>query len=77
MQFTHVLQNELTRKIRVSTIHAWGVNTWNDTADAAILVPENIADTLEFIISKDLPFLVELIELGHEAHGSHSPWSPM
>lgn len=79
MQFAHVLRNELAGKIRVSTIHAWGVNTWNDTADAAILIPENIADTLEFIISKDRPFLVESIELGHEAHwnGAHAPWSPM
>jgi len=77
MQFAHVLRNELAGKIRISTIHAWGVNTWNDTADAAILVPENKADTLEFIISKDRPFLVEAIELEHEAHGSHAPWSPM
>jgi len=77
MQFAHVLRNELAGKIRVSTIRAWGVNTWKDTEDAAILIPENIADTLEFIISKYRPFLVESIELGHEAHGSHAPWSPI
>ncbi|MBC8487852.1 MAG: SDR family oxidoreductase [Bacteroidetes bacterium] len=27
MQFAHVLRNELAGKIRVSTIHSWGVNT--------------------------------------------------
>ncbi|MEZ5009215.1 MAG: SDR family oxidoreductase [Chitinophagales bacterium] len=78
MQFAHALRNELAGKIRVSTIHAWGVNTWNDTADAAILKPENIADTVEFIISQKRPFLVESIELGHENHwnGASAPWSP-
>ena len=78
MQFAHVLRNELAGKIRVSTIHSWGVNTWNDDGSAAILVPENIADVLEFILSKDRPFLVESIELGHENHwnGASAPWSP-
>jgi len=79
MQFAHVLRNELAGKVRVSTIHSWGVNTWNDDGSAAILVPENIADVLEFILSKDRPFLVESIELGHEDHwnGASAPWSPV
>ena len=78
MQFAHVLRNELSGKIRVSTIHSWGVNTWDDDEDAAILVPENIAETLEFIITRERPFLVESIELGHENHwnGANAPWSP-
>ncbi len=78
MQFAHVLRNELAGKIRVSTIHSWGVNTWNDTEGAEILTPENIAETLEFIISRKRPFLVESIDLGHEAHwnGAVAPWSP-
>jgi len=78
MQFAHVLRNELAGKIRVSTIHSWGVNTWNDVEGAAILVPEDIAETLEFIISRKRPFLVESIELGHENHwnGASAPWSP-
>ncbi|MBN1253540.1 MAG: SDR family oxidoreductase [Bacteroidales bacterium] len=78
MQFAHVLRNELAGKIRVSTIHSWGVNTWNDDENAAILVPENIAETLEFIISRERPFLVESIELGHENHwnGARALWSP-
>ncbi len=79
MQFAHVLRNELAGKIRVSTIHSWGVNTWDDDENAAILVPENIAETLDFIISRERPFLVESIELGHEAHwnGASAPWSPV
>ena len=78
MQFAHVLRNELAGKIRVSTIHSWGVNTWNDTEGAEILSPENIAETLEFIISRKRPFLVESIDLGHESHwnGAVAPWSP-
>lgn len=78
MQFAHVLRNEFAGKIRVSTIHSWGVNTWNDDGSAAILVPENIAETLEFMLSRERPFLVESIELGHENHwnGASAPWSP-
>jgi len=78
MQFAHVLRNELAGKIRVSTIHSWGVNTWDDQEGAEILTPENIAETLEYIISRKRPFLVESIELGHESHwhGASAPWSP-
>jgi NADP-dependent 3-hydroxy acid dehydrogenase YdfG len=78
MQFAHALRNELAGRIRVSTIHSWGVNTWNDTEDAPILVPENIAETVEFIITRKRPFLIESIELGHENHwnGAQAPWSP-
>jgi NADP-dependent 3-hydroxy acid dehydrogenase YdfG len=78
MQFAHVLRNELAGKVRVSTIHSWGVNTWNDEADAAILKPEHVAETLQFILSRERPFLVESIELGHESHwnGALAPWSP-
>ena len=79
MQFAHVLRNELAGKIRVSTIHSWGVNTWNDKENAPILTSKNIAETLEFIISRERPFLVESIELGHENHwnGASAPWSPV
>lgn len=78
MQFAHVLRNELAGKIRVSTVHSWGVNTWNDTENAPILEPENIAETIEYIISRERPFLIESIELGHENHwnGADAPWSP-
>ncbi len=78
MQFAHALRNELAGKVRVSTIHSWGVNTWNDTEGAEILTPKDIAETLEFIISRKRPFLIESIELGHENHwnGAKAPWSP-
>lgn len=58
MEFAHVLQNELAGEIRISTIHSWGVNTWNDTEDVPILIPNNIAEALEFIISRDRPLLL-------------------
>lgn len=78
MQFAHVLRNELAGKIRVSTIHSWGVNTWNDTDNNPILKPEDIAEAVEFIITRKRPFLVESMELGHETHwnGASAPWSP-
>lgn len=78
MQFAHVLRNELAGKIRVSTIHSWGVNTWDDPEGSPILVPENIAETLEFIISRDRPFVVESVDLSHEIQwkGTSAPWSP-
>ena len=78
MQFAHALRYELAGKVRVSTIHSWGVNTWNDTENAAILTPENIAETVAFILNRKRPFLVESIELGHENHwnGASAPWSP-
>ena len=78
MQFAHVLRNELAGKIRVSTIHSWGVNTWDDPEGSPILVPENIAETLEFIISRERPFVVESVDLSHENQwkGTSAPWSP-
>ncbi len=78
MQFAHVLRNELAGKIRVSTIHSWGVNTWGDPEGSPILVPENVAETLEFIISRERPFVIESIDLSHETQwkGSSAPWSP-
>lgn len=78
MQFAHVLRNELAGKIRVTTIHSWGVNTWGDLDSAPILVADDIAETLEFILSRKRPMLVESIELGHENHwnGAAAPWSP-
>jgi len=78
MQFAHALRYELAGRVKVSTIHSWGVNTWNDKEGAAILKPENIAETVEFIITRERPFLIESIELGHENHwnGAQAPWSP-
>ena len=78
MQFAHALRYELAGKVRVSTIHSWGVNTWNDTDGAAILAPNDIAETIAYILSRKRPFLIESIELGHENHwnGAKAPWSP-
>ncbi len=78
MQFAHVLRNELAGKIRVSTVHSWGVNTWDDPEGSPILVPENIAEVIEFIITRERPFVIESIDLSHELQwkGTSAPWSP-
>ncbi|MCF6185669.1 MAG: SDR family oxidoreductase [Bacteroidales bacterium] len=78
MQFAHVLRNELAGKIRVSTIHSWGVNTWGDPEGSPILVPENIAEVIEFILDRERPFVIESVDLSHELQwkGTHAPWSP-
>ena len=75
--FANVLRNEMAGKIRVSTIHSWGVDTWNAPKKINLLQPENIAEALEFIITREKPFLVESIELGHEKQwrGGQAPWS--
>ncbi len=79
MQFAHVLRNELAGKIRVSTIHSWGVNTWGDPEGSPILVPENVAEVLEFIISRERPFVIESVDLSHEKQwkGTTAPWTPV
>ncbi|NPA68067.1 MAG: SDR family oxidoreductase [Chlorobi bacterium] len=78
MQFAHVLRNELAGEIRVSTIHSWGVNTWGDPEGSPILVPENIAEVVEFILDTKRPFVIESIDLSHELQwkGTKAPWSP-
>ncbi len=78
MQFAHILRNELAGKIRVSTIHSWGVNTWGDPEGSPILVPENVAEVVEFIISRERPFVIESIDLSHEKQwkGTKAPWTP-
>ena len=77
-QFAHVLRNELAGKIRVSTVHSWGVNTWGDPAGSPILVPENVAEVIEFILDRERPFVIESVDLSHELQwkGTHAPWSP-
>lgn len=76
--FANVLRNELSEKVRVSVVHSWGVDTWDASEDANVLQPEDIADVLEFIITRERPFLIESIDLSHEKQwrGSEAPWSP-
>ena len=75
--FAGVLRNELGGKVKVSTIHSWGINTWSaDRQD--LLKPEHIAEAVEFIITRPKGFLVESIDLSHveQWRGGTAPWSP-
>lgn len=76
--FAKVLRNEQRGKMKISIIHSWGVNTWGATDDSSLLKPENIAEAVEFIITREKPFVVESIEVGHinQWRGGKAPWSP-
>ena len=72
-----VLQLELQRYgIRVSTIHLWSVNTKNFPDRQDMLQPENIADIIEFILSRNNNFQILNIEASgvKDWRGSWPPW---
>lgn len=77
-KFADVLRNELTGKIKVTTIHSWGVNTWGAKDAKTLLKPENIAEMVEFIITRDKNFLVESVDLSsiNQWREGQAPWSP-
>jgi NADP-dependent 3-hydroxy acid dehydrogenase YdfG len=74
----HVLRSELAPEVKVSTVHAWGTNTFDYEQPEILLKPENIAEAVEFIITREKNFLVESIDLGniHQWRGADAPWSP-
>lgn len=78
--FANVLRNEYRGQIKVSVVHSWGVNTWNASAEVAksLLQPIDIAETVEFIITREKHFLVESVDLGNynQWRGGEAPWSP-
>jgi 3-oxoacyl-[acyl-carrier protein] reductase len=76
--FASVLRNEYKSKIKVSTIHSWGVNTFDYSGPDTLLQPENIAEALDFIITRERNFCVESIDLSNinQWRGSEAPWSP-
>jgi 3-oxoacyl-[acyl-carrier protein] reductase len=76
--FANVLRNELSGKVKVSTIHSWGVNTFGLPEPNDLLKPEKIAETLDFIINRDREFLVESVDLSgiNQWRGGEAPWSP-
>lgn len=75
--FAAVLRNEMGPHMKISTIHCWGVNTFGSD-EKTLLEPENIAEALDFILSRDKDVLVESIDLGHigQWRGGEAPWSP-
>ena len=74
-KFADILRKEMRGKAKVSIIHSWGVNTFG-SASTDLLKPEDIADIVKYIISKD--FVVESIDVGHinQWRGGNAPWSP-
>jgi NADP-dependent 3-hydroxy acid dehydrogenase YdfG len=76
--FANVLRNEFIGEIKVSAVHAWGVDTWGAPNPKDFIQPEDIAETMQFIINRPSTVMVESIDLGNPAQwrGSQAPWSP-
>jgi 3-oxoacyl-[acyl-carrier protein] reductase len=77
--FAAVLRNELAGRVKVSTIHAWGVNTFNAQQPDLFLKPEQIAEIVEFMITRDSLFLIESVDVSNvnQWRGGIAPWSPV
>lgn len=77
-QFASVLRNELSNRIAVSTVHAWGCDTWGAEDPGVFLQPSDIAEVFHFIASAPKTMLVESIELSNPSQwrGGQAPWSP-
>lgn len=76
--FANVLRNELSPGVRVSAVHAWGVDTWGADKPEDFIRPEDVAQTMQFIITRSDSVVVESIDLGNpkQWRGGHAPWSP-
>lgn len=76
--FANVLRKEMAGKVRVSTVHAWGVNTWGAEEPNDLMRPQDIAEVVEFIVTRPKSMLVESIDLGNPEgwRGGQAPWSP-
>lgn len=76
--FANVLRNELGPEVRVSAVHAWGVDTWGAPKPDELIQPTDVAATMEFIVTRPATVFVESIDLSNPAQwrGSQAPWSP-
>lgn len=76
--FANVLRNEFGTSIRVSAVHAWGVDTWGAPDPDNFIQPADVAGVMEFIITRPATMAVESIDLGNPAQwrGGDAPWSP-
>lgn len=76
--FANVLRNELGPKIRVSAVHAWGVDTWGAPNPETFIQPADVAEAMEFIITRPDAVMVESIDLSNPTQwrGGQAPWSP-
>jgi NADP-dependent 3-hydroxy acid dehydrogenase YdfG len=77
--FANVLRNELGPEIRVSAVHAWGVDTWGAPKSEEFIQPQDVAEVMEFIINRPATVMVESIDLSNPAQwrGGQAPWSPV
>jgi len=77
--FANVLRNELGPEIRVSAVHAWGVDTWGAPKPEEFVQPQDVAEAMEFIINRPATVMVESIDLGNpmQWRGGQAPWSPV
>ena len=77
--FANVLRNELGSEIRVSAVHAWGVDTWGAPKTEEFIQPQDVAQTMEFIVSRPATVMVESIDLSNPVQwrGAQAPWSPV
>jgi len=77
--FANVLRNELEPEIRVSTVHAWGVDTWGAPKPEEFIQPRDVAETMEFIINRPATVMIETIDLSNPTQwrGGQAPWSPV
>lgn len=76
--FAGVLRNELTGRAKVTAVHAYGVNTWDDEHPEKLLQPQDIAQVMQFIVTRPASVVVESIDLSniHQWRGGEAPWSP-
>lgn len=76
--FANVLRNEFGSEIRVSAVHAWGVDTWGAPKPEEFIQPQDVAEVMEFIINRPATVMVESIDLSNPTQwrGGQAPWSP-
>lgn len=76
--FANVLRSELGPEVRVSTIHSWGVDTWGAENTEEFIQPQDVAETVAFIITRPPTVMIESIDLSNpiQWRGADSPWSP-
>lgn len=76
--FANVLRKEKPANARVSVVHSWGVNTWGAPEDNTLLKPDDVAQAIDFIISRPADVLIESIDIGNVDNwrGGDAPWSP-
>lgn len=77
--FSEVIRKELNPQgVRVTTIHPWGVNTWNAPNPQELLRPEDIGELVSFIVNTHPGCQIESIDCSSvfQWKGEKPPWIP-